>query len=60
MRPTILLGFFLMLSASVWAQTSGKQLFDIHCSRCHGIGGTGGEGPSLTRSFSGTQGTMKR
>ena len=49
MRPTILLGFFLMLSASVWAQTSGKQLFDIHCSRCHGIGGTGGEGPSLTR-----------
>ena len=49
MRPTVLLGFFLILSASVWAQTSGKQLFDIHCARCHGIGGTGGEGPGLTR-----------
>ena len=29
------------------AQTPGKVLFDGHCSRCHGIGGTGGEGPSL-------------
>ena len=49
MRNTVLLAFFLMLSASAWAQTSGKLLFDSHCARCHGIGGTGGEGPSLTR-----------
>lgn len=29
------------------AQTSGKTLFDAQCARCHGIGGAGGEGPSL-------------
>lgn len=29
------------------AQTQGKAVFDAHCARCHGIGGTGGEGPSL-------------
>ena len=29
------------------AQTSGKSLFDAQCARCHGVGGTGGEGPSL-------------
>ena len=49
MRNACLLAFLVLLSASAWAQTSGKQLFDIHCARCHGIGGTGGEGPSLTR-----------
>jgi cytochrome c oxidase cbb3-type subunit III len=27
----------------------GRNLFESHCSRCHGIGGTGGEGPSLAR-----------
>ena len=27
----------------------GRKLFDNHCARCHGIGGTGGEGPSLAR-----------
>jgi putative heme-binding domain-containing protein len=27
----------------------GRRLFDVHCARCHGIGGTGGEGPSLAR-----------
>jgi putative heme-binding domain-containing protein len=27
----------------------GHRLFDIHCARCHGIGGGGGEGPPLTR-----------
>ena len=27
--------------------TVGKQLFDVHCARCHGIGGGGGEGPDL-------------
>ena len=27
----------------------GRKLFDAHCARCHSIGGTGGEGPSLVR-----------
>jgi putative heme-binding domain-containing protein len=27
----------------------GKQLFDAMCSRCHGLEGTGGEGPNLNR-----------
>jgi putative heme-binding domain-containing protein len=27
----------------------GRRLFDAHCSRCHNMGGTGGEGPSLAR-----------
>lgn len=27
----------------------GLRLFDIHCARCHGVGGGGGEGPSLVR-----------
>jgi len=31
---------------------AGGRLFDRHCSRCHGIGGTGGEGgPDLSRGF---------
>ncbi len=29
------------------AQTLGEKVFDAHCARCHGIGGTGGEGPTL-------------
>lgn len=27
----------------------GKRLFEAHCSRCHGMQGAGGEGPSLAR-----------
>lgn len=27
----------------------GRKLFEGHCSRCHNVGGTGGEGPSLAR-----------
>jgi putative heme-binding domain-containing protein len=27
----------------------GHRLFDVHCARCHGVGGAGGEGPALTR-----------
>ena len=27
----------------------GRKLFDSHCARCHNMGGTGGEGPSLAR-----------
>ena len=29
------------------AQTLGKAAFNAHCARCHGIDGTGGEGPNL-------------
>jgi mono/diheme cytochrome c family protein len=28
----------------------GQRTFDIHCSACHGFGGTGGAGPNLTDS----------
>ena len=29
---------------------NGQRLFESQCARCHGIGGTGGEGPPLTRA----------
>ncbi len=29
--------------------THGKRVFDVHCSRCHGLDGVGGEGPNLMR-----------
>ncbi len=57
MRPALLLtalGF--LSSASLTAQTptdadlaSGERLFESQCSRCHGVGGTGGVGPALNR-----------
>jgi len=28
----------------------GQSLFQVHCARCHGMLGGGGEGPSLTRA----------
>jgi putative heme-binding domain-containing protein len=31
------------------AAERGLRLFDVHCARCHGIGGGGGEGPTLQR-----------
>ncbi len=54
----------LSLASSVTAQTSdfplaaltqsdlneGQGLFQIHCARCHGILGEGGEGANLTRA----------
>ena len=41
-------------SVPVWAQTAadvgpGKKLFEGMCARCHGIDGTGDEGPNLNR-----------
>jgi len=29
--------------------SAGERLFESQCSRCHGVGGTGGVGPALTR-----------
>jgi mono/diheme cytochrome c family protein len=29
----------------------GKELFILHCSRCHGVQGGGGEGPALNRAY---------
>jgi putative heme-binding domain-containing protein len=43
----------ISLSTSLPAQDKalpGKSLFIIHCSRCHGVKGAGGEGPSLLRA----------
>src|SRR5260221_4675785 len=31
------------------SRSPGKLLFQTNCSRCHGMNGTGGEGPSLAR-----------
>jgi putative heme-binding domain-containing protein len=53
MRQRITLGICLALfPGSLFAQTisSGKALFETHCALCHGIGGKGSRGPSLTRS----------
>jgi|TARA_B110001454_G_C12693095_1_gene423151 putative heme-binding domain-containing protein len=36
-----------VISAQQPISTQGEKLFIGYCSRCHGIGGTGGEGPSL-------------
>jgi len=47
----------LLLSPVVVAQDAseemlkGKSLFMIHCSRCHGVLGNGGTGPSLARPY---------
>src|SRR5688572_28219097 len=35
----------------------GKQLFNGMCARCHGIDGTGDEGPSLNRPVLARSGT---
>ena len=38
-----------LAEASADDVTHGKRVFDIHCSRCHGLDGVGGEGPNLMR-----------
>lgn len=35
--------------ASAAALEQGNRLFEIHCARCHGLDGVGGEGPNLMR-----------
>lgn len=53
--------FLICLSVPVWAQSpltdlpaddlvDGERLFHVHCARCHGIDGAGGEGSNLARS----------
>ncbi|HLE70826.1 MAG TPA: cytochrome c, partial [Vicinamibacteria bacterium] len=44
-------GLLLVGSASAQDENllRGRKLFDSHCARCHNMGGTGGEGPSLVR-----------
>lgn len=53
--------FLLCLAVPAWAQspldqlsegdlTDGERLFRVHCARCHGIDGAGGEGSNLARS----------
>lgn len=38
------------LAISADADKDGKALFQVHCARCHGMLGGGGEGPSLKRA----------
>lgn len=53
MTRVLLLTLAINLSTCLYAQNKalpGKSLFIIHCSRCHGVQGAGGEGPSLLRA----------
>ncbi len=38
--------------------TSGKRIFDSQCALCHGIGGTGGRGPALTKAKDAAHGKL--
>ena len=51
----------LSMSTTAWSQSpldelteadlaEGKKVFNVHCARCHGIAGQGGEGSNLVRS----------
>jgi len=57
----IILALFTIFCATAWAQSpfddlaesdlaEGEKLFRVHCARCHGIDGGGGEGSNLTRA----------
>ena len=43
----LLSAVFLLASASLQAETNGKQLYSTHCSACHGANGDGGVGVPL-------------
>jgi len=56
----ILCGTLLLLAGYTWAQSplddltavelvEGEKLFRVHCARCHGISGQGGEGSNLAK-----------
>lgn len=62
MRTTVVLITATLLAVAVWLTASsrsaeaaasdplvsaGADLFDLHCSTCHGVGGRGDTGPSL-------------
>jgi putative heme-binding domain-containing protein len=52
--PLLLAILWLGGAAALPAQTAddpaaGERLFESQCSRCHGVGGTGGVGPALNR-----------
>lgn len=54
MRISLLLAGLVLATHPLVAQSdddiaSGKLLFESQCSRCHGVGGTGGAGPALNR-----------
>lgn len=56
MRTVCLLAGLVLVSSPLLAQGSaadsiaaGKVLFESQCSRCHGVGATGGVGPALNR-----------
>ncbi len=46
---TLLIGTWPASAQSTTELEKGKQLFLGMCSRCHGVGGGGGEGPNLNR-----------
>ena len=57
----IISGLLTFFCAATWAQSpfdtltgsdlaEGEKLFRVHCARCHGIDGGGGEGSNLARS----------
>lgn len=57
-RFVALVGIGIGIASVAWTASAqgaqedierGRKLFESHCSRCHGIGATGGEGPSLAR-----------
>jgi putative heme-binding domain-containing protein len=54
MRFSLLLAGLVLASHSLAAQSdddiaAGKVLFESQCSRCHGVGASGGVGPALNR-----------
>jgi len=52
-HPCLLASGLLLVALASSAQDEdvlrGRKLFDSHCARCHNMGGTGGEGPSLAQ-----------
>jgi cytochrome c oxidase cbb3-type subunit 3 len=46
-----LMGVALDLTGQDNKIQKGKELFIVHCSRCHGVQGGGGEGPSLNKTY---------